>query len=148
MYQYIVFSSQPLTHKPSRRSLLNGKTKSQSVWTTLCRHHRVPHVQVDLMPAAYYILSVGKHLHCTVWLQWGVDEYHDPIAYMIQWNHSIRTPLNWGHLHKQDTFLSPKYALHNPWNEDTSLLRTFYSVSGLERFHCIHYHHTITWSHS
>ena len=73
IYQYIVLSSQPLTHKPSmitcRRSLLIGKTKSQSVWTTLCRHHHVPHVQVDLIPAAYYILSVGKHLHCTVWLQ-------------------------------------------------------------------------------
>ena len=57
---------------------------------------------------------------------------------------SIRSPLKLRHLSKRDTFFLPKYhvcVLFNPWNKDTSLIRTLSSgpiVSRLEEFHCMY----------
>ena len=45
----------------------------------------------------------------------------------IQWNASNQDSLKWGHLNIQDTFSRPKCNVcvqFNPWNQDTSLIRT------------------------
>ena len=86
VYSILISTPDPQTfHDHMQKITTDWKDKkSPSVWTTLCRHHHVPHVQVDLIPAAYYILSVGKHLHCI-----GVRFREVPLYTLSSHNHLV-----------------------------------------------------------